>query len=157
MFRFAPEMEFSVIRFVRVDKDIAAVGDDSSSSDSSLVAVADAEPHLTPEMTLGVLKATAERHGIVACNHMRLDDPETFKSTVWTPFRFGHHFVHNSSHACRTETCRGYVQASWWYSPTNSGSFRRDYVRLHVTRYLGRSRSAEDKQWLDQIENLEEM
>ncbi|KAK0644839.1 hypothetical protein DIS24_g8515 [Lasiodiplodia hormozganensis] len=99
MFRFAPETEFSVIRFVKVDEDIAADGDGSSSG-SSLVAVADAEPHLTPEMTFGVLKAAAERYGVVACNHMRLDDPETFKSN---------------------------------------------------------SRSAEDKQWLDQIEKLEEM
>ncbi|KAF4536118.1 uncharacterized protein LTHEOB_1879 [Lasiodiplodia theobromae] len=107
MFRFAPEMEFSVVRFVKVDEDVAADGDGSSSG-SSLVAVADAEPHLTPEMTFGVLKAAAERYGVVACNHMRLDDPETFKSNVWTP-------------------------------------------------NMPRSRSAEDKQWLDQIENLEEM
>ncbi|KAB2571529.1 hypothetical protein DBV05_g9809 [Lasiodiplodia theobromae] len=156
MFRFAPEMEFSVVRFVKVDEDVAADGDGSSSG-SSLVAVADAEPHLTPEMTFGVLKAAAERYGVVACNHMRLDDPETFKSNVWTPVRLGGHFVHHSSHGCRTRTCRGYVQAVWVYSRTNSGSFRRDYVRLHVTRLLGQSRSTEDKQWLDQIENLEEM
>lgn len=103
---------------------------------------------LSFELVMSVLKAVAERGGVFVCNHVRLDEPETFETEVFTR---GDQRLNISVHRCRSGSCHVNVVLQWRYTWRP-----RPYVEVQVSRYLDVLSSPNDERWLGQVQEMEE-
>ncbi|KAH7045218.1 hypothetical protein B0J12DRAFT_757688 [Macrophomina phaseolina] len=139
MLRDGYEHDFYVIRrLVAVDGLVVEGGDGGTRP-----FVVSARTSFTLDVALRVLKAAAEQEGIFVCNHIRLGEPQTFR-TEYLGHRKGSSTI--SEHRC--PVCFGWVILRKAFVPGVE-------VELEVDRTF-EVKSSTDKRWLAQIEISEE-